>query len=243
MVETSGFAFQPGQWHESLQNELAGVMTQLLSHHASEEPSRMLLQTEAPATRPTSTTLGFVTLSFGRGSCPKLRRLLDEPEAEVEVSSGGVAFQSYIPEAKDFHPTFPKHSEERAELINIIRQKALYSLIELLHDPINVSQAVTHGLVPSLNARCADTNACIREYAVIALGMIAESHLGLEEMCVSNSVKVLTEMMNDHDHATRCNVFLSLLKVCYTPKGVETVLRQQDAGGSDWTEAEDGGVP
>ena len=67
MVETSGFAFQPGQWHESLQNELAGVMTQLLSHHASEEPSRMLLQTEAPATRPTSTTLGFVTLSFGLG--------------------------------------------------------------------------------------------------------------------------------------------------------------------------------
>lgn len=85
---------------------------------------------------------------------------------------------------------------------------------------------MTHGLVPSLNARCGDSNACIREYAVIALGMIAESHLGLEEMCACNSIKVLCDMMNDLDHPTRCNVFLSLIKVCYTPKGVELVLAQ-----------------
>merc|ERR1712070_313931 len=92
-----------------------------------------------------------VTLAFGRGNAPKLRRLLDEPEAEVDVSSGMVSFTGYIPEAKTFHPGFPKHSEERRELVNIIRQKALYALIETLHDPINVSEAVTHGLVPSLN--------------------------------------------------------------------------------------------
>jgi len=167
-----------------------------------------------------------VTLAFGRGSCPKLRRLLDEPEREVDVSSGAVSFNSYIPEAKSFHPGFPKHSEERSELVNVIRQKALYALIEMLHDPINVSEAVTNGLVPSLNARCTDDNSCIREYAVIALGMIAESHLGLEEMCACNSIKVLCDMMNDDDHATRCNVFLSLIKACYTPKGVEVVLAQ-----------------
>ena len=72
---TSGFAFQPGQWHESVQNELAGVMTQLPSHHASEEPTRMLLQTEAPATLPVSTTVGFVTLSFGLGDALGLATL------------------------------------------------------------------------------------------------------------------------------------------------------------------------
>jgi len=167
-----------------------------------------------------------VTTAFGRGACPKLRRLLDEPEREVDISSGGVSFTSYIPEDKNFHPSFPKHSDERRELINVIRQKTLYSLIEMLHDPINVSEAVTNGLVASLNARCGDGNACIREYAVIALGMIAESHLGLEEMCACNSIKVLCDMMNDEDHATRCNVFLSLIKVCYTPKGVEVALAQ-----------------
>jgi len=69
----------------------------------------------------------------------------------------------------------------------------------------------------------------IREYSVIALGMIAESHLGLEEMCAENSIKVLCDMMNDDDHATRCNVFLSLIKVCYTPKGIEIVLVQDQS--------------
>jgi len=64
---------------------------------------------------------------------------------------------------------------------------------------------------------------------VIALGMIAESHLGLEEMCATNSIKVLCDMMNDNDHPTRCNVFLSLIKVCYTPKGVELVLAQSQS--------------
>merc|ERR1712182_85580 len=71
-----------------------------------------------------------VTLAFGRGNAPKLRRLLDEPEAEVDMSSGQVAFTGYMPENKTLHPTFPKHSDERRELVNIIRQKALYALIE-----------------------------------------------------------------------------------------------------------------
>merc|ERR1712159_466121 len=167
-----------------------------------------------------------VTLAFGRGSFPKLRRLLDEPETDVDLASGNVAFTSYIPQDSEKHAEYASGSTQRAELINVMRQKALYALIELLHDPVNVSQAVSHGLVQSLNARCADPNACIREYSVIALGMVAESHLGLEEMCAENSIKVLCDMMNDDDHATRCNVFLSLIKACYTPKGVEVVLAQ-----------------
>jgi len=59
--------------------------------------------------------------------------------------------------------------------------------------------------------------------------MIAESHLGLEEMCQCNSIKVLCDMMNDTDHPTRCNVFLALIKICYTPKGVELLLVQHQA--------------
>ena len=59
--------------------------------------------------------------------------------------------------------------------------------------------------------------------------MIAEHHLGLEEMCGCNSIKVLCDMMNDNDHPTRCNVFLALIKACYTPKGVELLLVQHQA--------------
>merc|ERR1712195_359099 len=108
---------------------------------------------------------------------------------------------------------YPEGSEERAELMNVIRQKALYALIEMLHDPVHVSEATRHGLVASLNARCLDPNPCSREYAVIALGMVSEHHLGLQQLYADGSVAVLCGMMNDQDHVTRCNVFLSLLKV------------------------------
>lgn len=165
-----------------------------------------------------------VTLAFGRGSFPKLRRLLDEPETDVDLASGNVAFTSYIPQDSEKHAEYASGSTQRAELINVMRQKALYALIELLHDPVNVSQAVSHGLVQSLNARCADPNACIREYSVIALGMVAEQHLGLQELYDQDSIRVLCGMADDSDHVTRCNVFLSLLKVAHTPAGVQSIL-------------------
>jgi len=50
-----------------------------------------------------------VSLAFGRGNAPKLRRLLDDPEAEVDMSSGNISFVGYIPEAKGTHPTYEKH--------------------------------------------------------------------------------------------------------------------------------------
>lgn len=167
-----------------------------------------------------------VTLAFGRNTFPKLRRLLDEPEMDVDLASGAVSFTSYIPEDSKKHAEFPEGSEDRADLVNVIRQKALYALIELLHDPVNVAQSVSHGIVTSLNTRCEDENACIREYSVIALGMISEHYLGLQELYAQGSVGVLCRMMDDEDHVTRCNVFLSLLKVCHTGTGVESVLAE-----------------
>eukprot|EP00658_Telonema_sp_P-2_P017113 TRINITY_DN16627_c0_g2_i2.p1 TRINITY_DN16627_c0_g2~~TRINITY_DN16627_c0_g2_i2.p1 ORF type:complete len:224 (-),score=66.02 TRINITY_DN16627_c0_g2_i2:136-807(-) len=149
-----------------------------------------------------------VTLGFGRNSFPKLRRLLDAPEVDVELASGTVSFTSYIPEDTQSHPDFPEGSQERADLVNVIRQKTLYTLIELLHDPVNVSLTVADGIVGSLNDRCQDTNECIREYSVIALGMVAEQHLGLQELYAQGSVGVLCRLMDDPDHVTRCNVCL-----------------------------------
>eukprot|EP00656_Telonema_subtile_P001311 TRINITY_DN1059_c0_g1_i10.p1 TRINITY_DN1059_c0_g1~~TRINITY_DN1059_c0_g1_i10.p1 ORF type:complete len:410 (-),score=70.72 TRINITY_DN1059_c0_g1_i10:165-1394(-) len=170
-----------------------------------------------------------VTLAFGRNSFPKLRRLLDEPDTDVDLASGSEAFTSYIPEDSAKHAEFPEGSTERADLVNVIRQKALYALIELLHDPVNVSQTVSHGIVASLNTRCEDPNACIREYSVIALGMISEHYLGLQELYAQGSIGVLCRMMDDEDHVTRCNVFLSLLKVCHTGTGVESVLAEPES--------------
>jgi len=165
-----------------------------------------------------------VTLGFGRESFPKLRRLLDEPETEINAASGAVAFSSYIPMAQEKHAEYPEGSAERGELINVIRQKALYALIEMLHDPVHVAETTRHGLVASLNARCMDANPCCREYAVIALGMISEHHLGLQQLYADLSIAVLCGMMNDQDHVTRCNVFLALLKVARTAAGVESIL-------------------
>lgn len=168
-----------------------------------------------------------VTLAFGRNSFPKLQRLLDHPETDVDLTSGSIAFTSYVPQDCEKHPEYKEGSTERAELINVIRQKALYALIELLHDPVNVSLAVSHGLVKSLNARCTEPNACIREYSVISLGMIAEHFLGLQELYAQGSIEVLCGMMDDADHVTRCNVFLSLLKVAHTAAGVQSILGVQ----------------
>lgn len=168
----------------------------------------------------------IVTLGFGHNSFPKLQRLLDEPEADVDLASGAVAFTAYLPQDSQVHAEYKEGTTDRADLINVIRQKSLYALIELLHDPVNVSLSVSHGLVKSLNARCVDPNDCIREYSVVALGMIAEHHLGLQELYEQGSVGVLCTMMDDADHVTRCNVFLSLLKICHTVAGVEKVLAE-----------------
>ena len=54
-------AFQPGQWHDSVQNELAGMLMQILSHHSSAAPGRMLLQTAGVG----SAGVGFGALAFG----------------------------------------------------------------------------------------------------------------------------------------------------------------------------------
>lgn len=69
---------------------------------------------------------GYSTVAFLRLSCPSIqlrrrkaltllphpirqRRLLDDPEAEVDMSSGNISFTSYIPQATATHPTFEKH--------------------------------------------------------------------------------------------------------------------------------------
>jgi len=168
-----------------------------------------------------------VTLAFGRMTFHKLKRLLDEPETDADMASGAVSFTSYIPQDLSKHNLYPEGSTERAELMNVIRQKALYALIELLHDPVNVSQTVSNDLVVSLNERCTDANACIREYSVICMGAVAEQHLGLRELYAQGSIGVLCRMMDDEDHVTRCNVFLALLKVCHTPAGVNKVLEEE----------------
>ena len=107
---TSGFAFQPGQWHESVQNELAGVMTQLPSHHASEEPMRMLLQTEDPATLPVSTTLGVVTPSFAFGLGDALGLALPTFESGVPLALVAFTFRTSFSQAPVLKVNSPKSS-------------------------------------------------------------------------------------------------------------------------------------
>eukprot|EP00657_Telonema_sp_P-1_P009009 TRINITY_DN3198_c0_g1_i1.p1 TRINITY_DN3198_c0_g1~~TRINITY_DN3198_c0_g1_i1.p1 ORF type:complete len:447 (+),score=169.24 TRINITY_DN3198_c0_g1_i1:67-1407(+) len=170
-----------------------------------------------------------VTLGFNRNTFPKLRRLLDHPETDVDLASGTTAFESYIPKDSEKHAVYIEGCQDRADLINAMRQKALYALIEQLHDPVNVSLAVSNGLVASLNERCLDENPCIREYSVIALGVVSEQFLGLQELYTRGSIGVLCRMMDDSDHVTRCNVFLTLLKVCHTAAGVESVLAEPES--------------
>ena len=140
---------------------------------------------ESAATAPVQKGIATLVLTLPRPA--RQRRLLDDPDAEVDNSSGNTSFTSYIPQATTAHPTFEKHrcacvtlaaaqrpipppplllthcprlirSEERRELVNVVRQKALYALIETLHDPINVGDAVANGAAfpnPNPKPRCA----------------------------------------------------------------------------------------
>jgi len=59
---------------------------------------------------------------------------------------------------------------------------------------------------------------------VIALGIIAEQFLGLQQLYADGSVSVLCGMVDDQDHVTRCNVLLALLKIAHTAAGVDAIL-------------------
>lgn len=57
-----------------------------------------------------------VTLGFGRQSFSKLKRLLDNPESDIDAASGQTAFTSYIPQDRRAHVEYPEGSATRMEL-------------------------------------------------------------------------------------------------------------------------------
>ncbi|KAM9329769.1 radial spoke head 14 homolog [Gastrophryne carolinensis] len=121
----------------------------------------------------------------------------------------------------------PKLNEELRSPDLIIRQRALMSLCDLVHDPENVYQAVHLGVMESLKALLYDQDSTVRQKTTEMFHIMAAHNIGRTGILRSDSVITLANLLDDPVAKVRQNVHQTFKLLSELPSGAAELV---DAG-------------
>lgn len=117
----------------------------------------------------------------------------------------------------------PRLNQELQDEILIVRQRAVMSLCDYLHDPEHIAEALQHGIQESLKTLLRDPDLTVRQKSTECLYIIAGHAIGREAFLKHNIVIPVSELFNDEEAIARKNAHMTIEMVAKTPPGAEGI--------------------
>ncbi|BFZ15849.1 hypothetical protein BsWGS_18888 [Bradybaena similaris] len=109
----------------------------------------------------------------------------------------------------------------------LVRQRALMSLCDFLHDPEKVVEAINHGISESLKGLLHDADNTVRYKAVECLCVMSGHIAGRDSFLKLESIYPLAKLFDDPSDVARKNTHLCLMRISQTPIGAECIVQAQ----------------
>lgn len=110
-----------------------------------------------------------------------------------------------------------------------IKQNALTHLTDILHDPYNISDGVTSGLLGILRELVNDSEVTTRQKTTELLMILAGQAKGRDALIENHIFEVLPPLVNDPDESVRMNVHRVYAAISMVAEVIPSILSQNSA--------------
>ncbi|XP_002163747.1 radial spoke head 14 homolog [Hydra vulgaris] len=118
----------------------------------------------------------------------------------------------------------PKLNEQLCGDDLTIKQCALMSLCDLLHNPEYIQQAITCSVIPTLLVLLCDVDITVRMKTSEAFLLISGHAIGRQVIIEQNVINPLSLLFNDECYTTRLNVYHTIERLALGAPGTESVV-------------------
>ncbi|KAK3774330.1 hypothetical protein RRG08_056377 [Elysia crispata] len=112
----------------------------------------------------------------------------------------------------------------------LVRQRAVVSLCDHLHDPEHIAEALRNDIGMSLKNLLKDADITVRQKATECLFVMAGHALGRDSFLETESIYPVAKLFDDTEDIARKNAHLCVMRISETPPGAEGIVKAQFVG-------------
>ncbi|XP_005097264.1 radial spoke head 14 homolog [Aplysia californica] len=121
----------------------------------------------------------------------------------------------------------PRLNRELNDENLIVRQRAVMSLCDHLHDPEHIAEALRNGIGVSLKNLLKDDDITVRQKATECLFVMAGHALGRDSFLENETIYPVARLFDDSEDIARKNAHLCVMRISETPPGAEGIVQAQ----------------
>ncbi|XP_067945309.1 radial spoke head 14 homolog [Watersipora subatra] len=121
----------------------------------------------------------------------------------------------------------PRLNKELNDANLVMRQRAVRSLSDYLHDPEHIATALREGIAESLKNLLSDADVTIREKSLECLNIIAQHAIGRDVFLDQGILIPVSNLWDDKEDIVRRNAHRTLKMVSETPLGAEGLVQSK----------------
>lgn len=118
----------------------------------------------------------------------------------------------------------PRLNRELNDETLLVRQRAVMSLCDHLHDPEHIAEALRVGIAVSLKNLLIDPDLTVRQKSTECLFVIAGHAIGRDAFLDYQIIKPVSDLFDDAEDIARKNAHLAIEMVSETPPGAEGIV-------------------
>jgi len=118
----------------------------------------------------------------------------------------------------------PRLNRELNDETLLVRQRAVMSLCDYLHDPEHIAEALRVGIAQSLKNLLIDKDLTVRQKSTECLFVIAGHAIGRDAFLDHSIIVPVADLFNDSEDIARKNAHLAVEMISETPPGAEGIV-------------------
>ncbi|KAL8561932.1 hypothetical protein ACOMHN_001258 [Nucella lapillus] len=119
----------------------------------------------------------------------------------------------------------PRLDRELNDETLLVRQRAVMSLCDYLHDPEHIAEALRVGIAASLKQLLTDPDLTVRQKATECLFVIAGHAIGRDAFLDQEIIVPVSDLFNDKEDIARKNAHLAIEMISETPPGADGIVQ------------------
>ncbi|XP_071120309.1 radial spoke head 14 homolog [Mytilus galloprovincialis] len=118
----------------------------------------------------------------------------------------------------------PRLNRELNDSTLLVRQRAVMSLCDYLHDPEHIAEALAIGTAESLKKLLSDTDLTVRQKATECLFVIGGHAIGRDSFLAQGIVEPVSKLFDDKEDVARRNAHQAIEMISETPLGAQGIV-------------------
>ncbi|XP_059162008.1 radial spoke head 14 homolog [Physella acuta] len=121
----------------------------------------------------------------------------------------------------------PRLNRELNDENLLVRQRAVMSLCDHLHDPEHIAESIRNGIDKSLKNLLKDPDITVRQKATECLCVMSGHALGRDSFLENQTIFPVALLFNDPEPIARKNAHMCLMRISETPPGADGIVQAQ----------------